>query len=716
MEEARQKKFEKPYNPKEVEELIYRQWEESGYFNPDNLPARHQTPFSMVLPPPNVTGTLHVGGALMVVIEDIIARYKRMRGFKTLWLPGTDHAAIATNAKVEKILQKEEGRSRHDIGRDAFIKRVEQFVGENRGALKHQIRKMGASLDWSREAFTLDEQRSLAVRTAFTRMYDAGLIYRGERVVNWDPKGQTTISDDEVLYEERNATLYTFKYSSDFPIAISTTRPETKLGDTAVAVHPDDERYQEFIGKVYRVNFAGADLTIKVVADEVVQKDFGTGALGVTPAHSQIDAEIAKRHNLPSVKVINEYARICVPISGLENEKISNAREIIVAWLKNQNLLLKEEEIIQNVATAERTGGIIEPLPKLQWFVDVNKPIKEREGKSLKGLMRHAVASGAITILPERFHKVYFHWIDNLYDWNISRQVWYGHRIPAWYSGHEVYVGVDAPKGEGWTQDEDTLDTWFSSGLWTFSTLGWPEETNDLSIFHPTDVLETGYDILFFWVARMILMSEFLLGETPFKTVYLHGLVRNEKGKKLSKSLGDNIDPTAIIEQYGTDALRMALIVGVGPGADSKLSQDKLKAYKNFANKIWNATRFVIDHVQEFDAREKPNLTNEDTQFLKEFESIKSDITLDMEHFRFHIAAEKLYHYFWHTFADKIIETSKTKLKSEDNNEIASVKWLLGTVLLDSLKMLHPFMPFITEAIYQSLPIQENNMLMVAEW
>ena len=695
-------KFLKPYDPVNTEGRIYKKWEESGFFNPDNLPERHKEPFTIILPPPNATGTLHAGGALMTVIEDIIIRYKRMSGFKTLWLPGTDHAAIATNAKVEKILykeegkNKEEGKSRHDIGREAFIEKVERFVEENRGALKHQISKIGTSLDWSREAFTFDEKRNLSVRTAFKRMYDAGLIYRGTRIINWDPKGQTTISDDEIVYEERAAKLYTFKYSNDFPIPISSTRPETKIGDTAVAVHPSDARYQEFVGKTYKVNFAGADLEIKVVADEAVDPEFGTGALGVTPAHSQIDAEIAKRHNLPSVQVINEYAKIALPIPGLEGEKVLSAREKIVLWLKENNLLIEEKDILQNVATAERTGGIIEPLPKLQWFVNVNKPIPERDNKSLKELMSDSVSSGKIKILPERFEKVYFHWINNLHDWNISRQIWYGHRVPAWYKGNETYVDIDKPEGEDWEQDVDTLDTWFSAGLWTFSALGWPEQTKDLEMFHPTDVLETGYDILFFWVARMILMSQFLLGEVPFKTVYLHGLVRNDKGEKLSKSLGDNVDPLSIIDQYGTDAFRMALIVGVGPGADSKLGNEKLKAYKNFANKLWNMTRYVLSQDNTGELKK---------ELVEEFENLSKDITSDMENYRFYLAAEKIYAYVWHRFADEIIEESKGK------TEYGKTLYYL---LENSLKLLHPFMPFVTEEIWGEL--KKDNLLMIEPW
>lgn len=643
----------------------------------------------------------------MVVIEDIIARYKRMRGFKTLWLPGTDHAAIATNAKVEKILYKEEKKTRYEIGRDAFVSKVEQFVSENRGALKHQISKMGASLDWTREAFTLDNKRSLAVRTAFKLMHDAGLIYRGTRIINWDPKGQTTISDDEIVYEERPAKLFTFKYSKDFPIAISTTRPETKLGDTAVAVHPDDKRYKKYIGQTYKIDFAGTKLEIKIVADDTVDMEFGTGALGVTPAHSQVDAEIATRHNLPSVQVINEYAKIKLPIPELEGEKTIVAREKIVKWLREKKLLIKEEEITQNISTAERTGGIIEPLPKLQWFIDVNKPIENRSGKSLKQMMHDVVADGQIQILPERFRKEYFNWITNLRDWCISRQIWYGHRIPVWYRNDETYVGIDKPSGSGWEQDPDTLDTWFSSGLWTFSTLGWPEQTNDFQTYHPIDILETGYDILFFWVARMILMSEFLLGKIPFKTVYLHGLVRNQRGEKLSKSLGDNINPLSIIDQYGTDALRMALIVGVGPGSDSKLGPDKLKAYKNFANKLWNIARFVLSRDNASSGKK-----NLDEELINEFNTLAKDITHDMENYRFYIAAEKIYTYIWHRFADEIIEKSKKHPEYDAT---------LHYILENSLKLLHPFMPFITEEIWSELQagskhLKPRSLLMIEPW
>lgn len=719
-------KLTKPYNPQETEGRIYKRWEESGFFNPDKLPGKRKTPFSMVLPPPNATGTLHIGGSLMAVIEDIIVRYKRMRGFKTLWLPGTDHAAIATNAKVEKILYKEEGGSRHDIGRDAFIARVEAFVADNRGAIKRQIAAIGASLDWSREAFTLDEQRNLAVRTAFKKMHDDGLIYRGYRVINWDPKGQTTISDDEIVYKEEKTKLYSFRYSKDFPIPIATTRPETKLGDVAIAVHPDDVRYQKYIGKIFEItDFVGTPLIIKIVGDAAVDKEFGTGAVGITPAHSAIDWDIAERHELDKTRIIiNEYAKMQNAGALVGGKKVVEARALVVAWLKENGLLEKEEEAVHNIATAERTGGIIEPLPKLQWFVNVSKPIPARRNKTLKELMYDAVVSGKIKILPERFEKVYFHWINNLHDWNISRQIWYGHRIPAWYheprcvpkQGHEnevkkckeIIVAVEKPVCEfcdaAFIQDPDTLDTWFSSGMWTFSALGWPQQTEDLKTYHPTDVLETGYDILFFWVAKMILMSECLLGEVPFKVVYLHGLVRNERGEKLSKSQGDNIDPISIISQYGADALRMALIVGVAPGADSKLLNEKLKAYKHFANKLWNIARFVLSPACREGGRECTGVVDADIK--KECEALAKDITSDMEAYRFHLAAEKIYHFVWHRFADVIIEESKKR---------DGCGATLYYVLENSLKLLHPFMPFITEEIWGLMP-ERKNLLMVEQW
>jgi valyl-tRNA synthetase len=706
----------KPYNPTETEARIYQQWETKNYFKP----AGEGEVFSMVLPPPNVTGTLHMGSALMLAIEDVMVRYARMTGKRALWIPGTDHAAIATQTKVEKLLQKE-GIRKQDLGREKFLQRVNTFAQESHDVIVKQIRTMGCSIDWSREAFTLDEARSRAVREAFKRMYDAGLIFRGYRIVNWDPKGQTTISDDEIVYEERPTALYTFRYAKDFPIAIATTRPETKLGDTGVAVHPDDKRYQKFIGREYEVNFAGTPLKIKIIADKEVDPTFGTGALGITPAHSQIDAEIAKRHNLSTIQVIDEYAQITA--SGeFQGKKVVDARGLIVTWLKNNNLLEKEEQITHNIATAERTGGIIEPLPKLQWFVNVNKeftPPHSDQKVTLKQWMRQVVDDGRIKIIPEHFVKVYSHWIDNLHDWCISRQIWYGHRLPVWYrpgndkpSEIETYVGIEAPSGEGWEQDSDTLDTWFSSGLWTFSTLGWPGSAkaspgkpDDLATFHPITILETGYDILFFWVARMIMMTGFLLGNIPFKTVYLHGIVRDSQGRKISKSLGNNIDPIDMIAKYGADAVRMSLIIGVGPGNDSKIDEQKIKAYKHFANKIWNASRFVIEHNQTW-----TRSAQADHPYLQELNQLVQEITADMDNYRYYLASEKLYHYFWHTFADKIIEEAKGN---------PTLNPLLLQILITCLILLHPFMPFVTEEIWSLLPAKvkpSDKLLIASSW
>lgn len=754
------KKFLKPYDPQATEDRIYQLWQESGFFDPEKLPERNQKgePYSIVLPPPNVTGTLHMGHAAMLAIEDIMIRYKRMRGYKTLWVPGTDHAAIATQSKVEKIIEKEEGTRKHDIGREEFLKKVDAFAQASHDTIVNQVRKMGASVDWGREAFTLDEQRSLAVRTAFKTMYDLGLIYRGYRIVNWDPKGQTTISDDEIVYEERKAKLYTFRYSKDFPIPVATTRPETKVGDVAVAVHPDDARYKDHVGKEFKVDFAGVPLTIKVVADHAVDPAFGTGAVGVTPAHSATDADIAARHGLSSVQVIDEFARMMPGTGIVAGMKVAAARETVVKWLEESGLLEKVEEVVQNIATAERTGGVVEPLPKLQWFISVNSKFKIQNSKipgiesgqevTLKQIMKQAVESGTIKIIPERFEKTYYHWIDNLRDWCISRQIWYGHRVPVWYrmkgiaaassvaSDSDIYVGIEAPEGDGWVQDEDTLDTWFSSGLWTFSTLGWPNKTEDLEIYHPTAVLETGYDILFFWVARMILMTGCLIGDVPFKTVYLHGLVRDGKGRKMSKSLDNIIDPLDMIKKYGADATRLSLIIGTGPGNDLKLSEDKVKGYKNFSNKIWNIARFIISAGEgeryrrnaedptkgevyvvdeiKYDPEFKA-WTDKDKAHAERLDSLMAEITREMEEYKLYLVGEKLYHYVWHELADVILEESKPIISGADTAAEMSRIQFLHRALRTILKALHPFMPYVTEEIWADVG-EGRSLLIVEEW
>ncbi|MBI2610817.1 valine--tRNA ligase [Candidatus Kaiserbacteria bacterium] len=741
--------FLKPYDPAMQEPRVLALWEKGGYGNPDVCVEKGVTKtdapsYSIVLPPPNVTGTLHMGHAAMLAIQDILIRYHRMKGLRTLWLPGTDHAAIATQSVVEKELQKKEKKTRHDLGREEFLKRVEDFAQMSHDTIVGQIKAMGASVDWSREAYTLDETRSRAVQEAFKRMYDAGLIYRGNRIVNWDPKGQTTVSDDEVTYEETTGVLYTFRYSKDFPVAIATTRPETKVGDTAVAVHPNDKRYKEFIGQKFDVEFAGAKLALKIIADTAVDPEFGTGAVGVTPAHSFTDWEIAQRHELPLVQVIDEHARMTEAAGELvAGKKASEARERIVSWLKENDLLDKEEQTPMNIAKADRSGGTIEPLPKLQWWVAVDKEVQFPNGKTmtLKEWMKDVVSSGQIKIVPERFEKIYYNWIDNLRPWCISRQIWYGHRIPVWYHepkcipipGREsdiekcipIIVSAERPEckfcAAQYHQDLDTLDTWFSSGLWTFSTLGWPEKTRDLEMYHPTDVLETGYDILFFWVARMILMTGFLLADIPFRNVYLHGLVRDEKGRKMSKSLGNIIDPLVMIQKYGADAARLSLIIGASPGNDVKLSEPRVAGYKNFANKIWNITRFVLEN---FDVNAlSAKLNKNDEVLLEEAKNIAREVTKNIEEFRLDLAANSIYHFVWDRFAAEIIEESKPIFKADDGSPsspsgqaAASRRYTLYSILYASLKLLHPFMPFVTEAIWRELPQKEAELLMVARW
>ena len=803
------KELPKAYEPKKYEDDIYKKWEESGFFNPDVCVEKKVTDanaphFSIVLPPPNVTGTLHMGHAAMLAIEDVMVRYHRMKGDRTLWVPGTDHAAVATESKVEAKLIKEEGlkKPKEELGREEFLKRVNQFAQESHDTIVNQCKKMGASLDWSREAYTLDEQRSLAVRTVFKKMYDDGLIYRGYRVINWSVKGQSTCSDDELVHVERPAKLYYFKYSKDFPITIATTRPETKLGDTAVAVNPKDERYKKYIGQEFTVDVGAAQpLKIKIIANEEVDPEFGTGALGVTPAHSAVDFEMyvkqkEKGEPIELIQVIGEDGRMtAVAGKNYEGLKVEEAREKFVEYLREQNLLEKEEDITQNVGTSDRFGDVVEALPKTQWFVDVNKKFKIQNTKlknieagqevSLKELMQSVVRDQEIKIIPERFEKTYFHWIDNLRDWCISRQIWFGHAVPAYYDilsegnsecllhftngpvfdmsdeefkelekqDSNCYWGsangirvIDfrmarllVKNGLSWKElknhifwmnlskandikpfidesevpesaivDSDTLDTWFSSGLWTFSTLGWPNNLNDLQKFHPTSVLETGYDILFFWVARMILMTTYTLGEVPFKTVYLHGLVRDEQGRKMSKSLGNIINPLDMIEKYGTDATRLSLLLGNTPGNDMKLSEEKIAGFRNFTNKLWNISRFVLMNIEnpEMNIKVPEAQTLSDKRILQQLSGIIEETTLHLEEFRLSLAGEKLYSFIWDEFADRYIENAKIE-KNKDN--------ILNFVLNTILKLCHPLMPFVTEAIWEEV-YGKDQILMVEKW
>lgn len=731
-------KFLKPYDPVAVEDRVYAAWESAGYFNPDvciekGVTKPDATPFSIVLPPPNVTGTLHMGHAAMLAVEDILVRYHRMKGDKTLWIPGTDSAAIATQSKVEGLIYKQEKKTRHDLGRDELLRRINEFTEESKTTIINQTKKMGSSLDWSRYAYTLDEKRYGAVMEAFVRLYNMGLIYQGDRIVNWDPKMQTTVSDDEIEYVEQTDPFYYFKYG---PFVIGTVRPETKFGDKYVVMHPNDERYKEYThGQKIDLEWINGPITATIIKDEAADMETGSGVMTITPWHSTVDYEIAQRHGLDKEQVIDNRG-ILLPIAGdFVGEHIKKARTKIVERLAQKGLVDHiDEKYTHRVATNSRGGGVIEPQIMKQWFIDVEKeftPPNTAQKTTLKKWMREVVEDGKVEILPDHFKKTYYHWIDNLRPWCISRQIWFGHRIPVWYrstnahgkSDQEIYVGVDAPKGEGWTQDEDTLDTWFSSGLWTFSTLGWPastqggpEKTEDLEIYHPTSLLETGYDILFFWIARMILMSGALLGEVPFKQVYLHGLVRDEKGRKMSKSIGNIIDPLDMITKYGADATRLSLIIGAAPGNDIKLSEMKVKGYKHFANKLWNVTRFILSNLEGIDISNKPTLTPQDTALMQELDALTLDVTKDLEEYRLYIAAEKLYHFVWHRLADEILEESKAILNASDENAKLSRQYVLYTTLVTSLKLLHPFMPFVTEEIWSSFSTKDDGMLMITPW
>jgi valyl-tRNA synthetase len=714
-------KLLKPYDPKETEGRIYKMWEESGFFNPDVCIEKGATDkdaetFSIVLPPPNVTGTLHLGHAATLTIEDIMTRFARMKGCRTLWLPGTDHAAIATQSKVEKILEKEEGKRKTDLGREEFLNRVNKFAQESHDTIINQSKKIGASLDWSREAFTLDEKRNLAVRTAFKKMYDDGLIYRGHRIVNWDPKGQTVISDDEIVYKEEKTKFYYLKYG---PFIIGTARPETKFGDKYVVMHPKDERYKEYKdGQKIDLEWINGLITATIIKDESIDMEFGTGVMTITPWHSNVDFEIAERHKLDKEQIIDKYGKL-LPIAGeFAGIKIKEAREKIIEKLESKGLVDKIEDYTHNISTAERTEALIEPQIMNQWFINVNKPIRERDNKSLKELMLEAVRSKEINIIPDHFERVYYNWIENLRDWCISRQIWYGHRIPVWYKDEEIYCGIEAPKEDGWEQDSDTLDTWFSSGLWTFSTLGWPDlNASDFKTYHPTNMLETGYDILFFWIARMILMSTYLLGEVPFNNVYLHGIVRDAQGRKMSKSLGNSLDPLTLTDKYGTDAVRMSLIIGTGPGNDTKMSEDKIRAYKNYANKLWNITRFILSNTEDIKYDEKfESYTEEDQKLNEEINTLIQEITKEMNEYKFYLVGEKIYQYTWARFADVILEDSKKIFEGgTDKEKISRSQFLLHT-LIKIIKILHPFMPFVTEEIWSIVPIENKKLLMVEKW
>jgi len=700
----------KAYNSKKYEDKIYENWEKKQLFNPDKLQPTRKEHFSIVLPPPNVTGTLHLGHAAMLAIEDLMIRYKRMQGFDTLWVPGTDHAAIATQNVVEKKLLKEKKKTRHDLGRKKFLQEVEKYVEQTKDVIHNQVRKMGSSLDWSREAYTLDEPRAKIVRQVFKKMFDHELIYRGHRIVNWCPRCHSTLADDEIKYKEVDTKFYTFKYSPDFPIAIATTRPETKLGDTAVAVHPQDKRYKKYIGKFFDVVFCGVDLKIKVIADKQIDPKFGTGALGVTPAHSVADYEMAEKNDLQIIKIIDEDGKMTDKVGKFAGMDVLEARKAVVKELKKQNLLKKVKDLKHNLSLCYRCDTPIEPLTSDQWFIDVNKKVKIAgnkyfsKGASLKQVALKVVRDGELKIIPKRFEKVYFHWMENLRDWCISRQIWFGHQIPVYYKGDKIHVNENAPKGGGWKQDEDTLDTWFSSGLWTFSTLS----EKDQKRFHPTTVLETGYDILFFWVARMILMTTYVMGEVPFENVYLHGMIRDIDGDKMAKTKPETaIDPLDAGNKYGFDAVRLSLLIGNAAGNDIRLYDEKIEGYRNFVNKLWNISRYVLMTIKKVETiHELPlqDATLADRWILSRFNSLKKEVTKLLDKHNFSQAGELLREFTWNEFADWYLEIAKV----EKNKDAI----LLG-ILKDLLKLWHPFVPFVTQAIWQEMGEGE---IMISKW
>jgi valyl-tRNA synthetase len=722
----------KTYEPGDYEADIYALWEKSGAFTAD--PASDKERFSIAMPPPNETGTLSLGHALFLTLQDIMARYNRLQGKDVLWLPGTDHAALAVNAIIEKKLA-EEGTTKHEIGREAFLERTREFVAGSRGTMLKQMRAMGASADWSRLKYTLDPALTRSVGEVFAKMYHDGLIYRGHRIVNWDPNLETNVSDDEVIYEEETASFYTIKFG---PFEIATARPETKFGDKYVVMHPDDKRYAEYKhGDTIDVEWINGPITATIIKDEAIDPEFGTGVMTITPWHSHVDFEIAERHGLDKTQVIDFHGKL-LPIAGEEfaGMPIAEARPKIIEKLQAKGLLVKQEDnYVHNIAKNERGKGIIEPQIRLQWFIDVNKEVVEWKGKkrSLKQVLQSVIREGDIELVPARFDKTYFHWIDNLRDWCISRQIWWGHRIPAWYRTDtdgrvETYVGLTPPtdQSEGWNeweQDPDTLDTWFSSALWTWSTLIDPELAEDYSLsfedllarsrdfqaYHPTNVLETGWDILFFWVARMILSTTYATGQVPFKTVYLHGLIRAEDGKKMSKSRPESIiDPLDVIPKYGTDALRMALIMGVSPGNDQNWGWGKVEANRNFCNKLWNIARYAENALGD-DYKPGTKATPQtaaDHWVLSKLQHSTKQIGAYIEQYRFSEAYDLLYHFVWDDVADWYIEASK----SQDD------KQMLGYVLENVLKLAHPFAPFVTETIWQTLYSDTDSLLITSSW
>jgi valyl-tRNA synthetase len=694
-----------------TEQEIYSLWEKTGYFNPDNLPKRNKKPFTIIMPPPNANGALHLGHALGTTLQDVMIRFYRMAGRKTLWLPGADHAGFETQVVYDKKLEKE-GRNRFQIPRDELWQEMYAFTEANQVTMENQLRKLGASCDWSRKKFTLEKDIVEKTQKSFVEFYKQGLIYRGNRLVHWCPKHQTAFSDLEINYVERKDPLYYIRYG---PFVLATVRPETKFGDTALAVNPKDPRYQKYIGQTIEAHDLLGPIRLKVIADDSVDSEFGTGVVKVTPAHDMTDYETGLRHNLEVKQVIDRFGRLNELTGPYKGTKVAEARQKIVEDLKAADLIEKiDENYTHNVATCYKCGSIIEPIILPQWYVKM-KPLAE------KGLQ--AVKSGKIKFVTEHFEKIYIHWLENLRDWNISRQIVWGIRIPAWFCKdcNEITVSETNPLtckcgSKNIEQDPDVLDTWFSSSQWPFLALGFPD-SKDYKTYYPTDVMETGYDILPFWVSRMIMLGVWRTNKVPFYHVYLHGMVRDKDRQKMSKSKGNVIDPLVVAETYGTDALRMALVIGNSPGIDPVISEDKIRGYRNFITKIKNAAKFALMNYDE-NLRVPPKFSAEDRKNLRELEKVKKGVTKDIESFRFHEAAYTLYHYFWHTFADKIIEGTKPRIKDGEKAERKAAQEILLAILLESIKMLHPFIPFTTEEIYQSLPprFKKQKTLLVEKW
>ena len=707
------KELAKQYDPKNVEDRIYQTWLDGNYFHAE--PDPEKKPYTIVIPPPNITGQLHMGHALDNTLQDILIRFRRMQGYDTLWLPGTDHASIATEAKIVAAM-KEEGITKEDIGREGFLKRAWEWKAQYGGRIIEQLKKMGSSCDWERERFTLDEGCSKAVREVFCNLYEKGLIYRGERIINWCTHCKTSISDAEVEYEEHDGNFWHFKYpfkDGSGYIEVATTRPETIPGDTAVAVHPDDKRYKDVIGKTVVIPVIGRE--IPVVADSYAKMDKGTGAVKITPAHDPNDFEVGLRNNLPVINVMTDDGFMNEKAGKYAGMNLMECRKAIVKDLTDAGALVKIEPTKHEVGSCYRCHTVVEPRVSKQWFVKM-KPLAEPAIKAVK--------DGKTKFIPERFDKIYFNWMENIRDWCISRQLWWGHRIPAWYCEDCGEITVSREKAtkcckcgsEHITQDPDTLDTWFSSALWPFSTLGWPDKTPELAHYYPTSTLVTGYDIIFFWVARMIFSACEQMGEVPFDTVFIHGIVRDEQGRKMSKSLGNGIDPLIVIDKYGADALRLTLATGNSPGNDMRYSEKKVEASRNFANKIWNAARFILMNLDENElAPHIPEeLALEDKWVLSLFNKLVKEVTDNLEKFELGIAVSKLYDFIWDIFCDWYIELAKIRLQ-QGGEKATQVKAVLVYVMSETLKLLHPFMPFITEEIWQTLP-HEGETIMKAPW